>query len=110
LECNEALEEVLLRLRVDENNDATCDRVWQDEEVRIRSFRAEDEAGEVLRGRVQDGRTTIRLSGLTAKTTYRLTIEHEGPSGLREAVQAPVLRIDLHKPQGAVEPDSEDGD
>lgn len=110
LECNEAFEEVLLRLRIDENSDATCDRVWQDEEVTIRSFHAEDENGQVLRGRLQDGGTTIRLSGLMAKTTYRLTLEHDGPSGLREAVRAPVFRIDLHKPQGAVERDAGDGD
>ena len=109
LECNEAVEEVLIRLRIDENSDATCDRVWQDEEVTIRSFHAEDENGQVLRGRLQDGGTTIRLSGLAAKTNYRMTLEHEGPAGLLDAVRAPVLRIDLHKLQGT-ELDSEDGD
>ena len=110
LECSDAFNEVLLRLRIDENTDATCDRVWQEEEVTIRSFEALDVEGRELRGQIQDDGTTIRLSGLRAKTIYKLTVEHDVPPGLREAVRTPVVRVDLHRIPTSRERDTSDDD
>ena len=98
IECQEALEEVLLKFRVDENTDATCDRLWPDEEIVLRSFMATGRDGKELPGELQDGNTTIRLRGLAADA-YKVVIEYEAPAGLDDAVQAPVFRVDLHKPQ-----------
>ena len=98
IECQEALEEVLLKFRVDENTDATCDRLWPDEEIVLRSFRATGRDGAELPGELEDGNTTIRLRGLAADA-YKIVIEYEAPAGFDDAVQAPVFRVDLHKPQ-----------
>ena len=98
LECDENFDEVLLRLRIDENADATCDRVWQDEEAVIQSFQAHDGTGNALKGWLEDGNKAIVLVGLVAKTIYRLTVEHEAPADLG-AVQTPVFRVDLHRRQ-----------
>ena len=98
IECQEALEEVLLKFRVDENTDATCDRLWPDEEIVLRSFRATGRDGTELPGELEDGNTTIRLRGLAADA-YNVVIEYEAPAGFDDAVQAPVFRVDLHKPQ-----------
>ena len=98
IECQEALEEVLLKFRVDENTDATCDRLWPDEEIVLRSFRATGRDGTELPGELEDGNTTIRLRGLAADA-YKVVIEYEAPAGFDDAVQAPVFRVDLHKPQ-----------
>ena len=98
IECQEALEEVLLKFRVDENTDATCDRLWPDEEIVLRSFKATGRDGTELPGELQDGNTTIRLRGLAADA-YKVVIEYEPPAGFDDAVQAPVFRVDLHKPQ-----------
>ena len=98
IECQEALEEVLLKFRVDENTDATCDRLWPDEEIVLRSFRATGRDGTELPGELQAGNTTIRLRGLAADA-YKVVIEYEAPAGFDDAVQAPVFRVDLHKPR-----------
>ena len=97
LECAEDCGEVALRLRVDENSDATCDRVWQDEELVVRSFQACDKAGNILEGHLEDGNKGIILGGLSAQTIYCLTVEHETPADLGAAVGMPVLRVDLHR-------------
>lgn len=98
IECQENLHEVLLRFRVDENTDATCDRLWPDEQVVLRSFSATSRDGSELAGELEDANTTIRLHGL-ATDTYRIAIEYETPAGFDDAVEAPVFRVDLHKPQ-----------
>ena len=98
IECQDALHEVLLRFRVDENTDATCDRLWPDEEIVLRSFRATNRDGTELSGELEDGNTTIRLRDLAADA-YKIAIEYEAPAGFNNAVQAPVFRVDLHKPQ-----------
>ena len=100
IECQEALQEVLLKFRVDENTDATCDRLWPDEEIVLRSFRATGRDGAELPGELEHGNTTIRLHGLAAGA-YKVVIEYEAPAGFDDAVQAPVFRVDLHKPQAS---------
>lgn len=98
IECEEAVHEVLLRFRIDENTDATCDRLWPDEEVVLRSFRATSRDGAKLPGKLEDGNTTIRLRDLTAGA-YKIAIEYEVPAGFDDTVQTPVFRVDLHRPQ-----------
>lgn len=98
IECQEAFQEVLLRFRVDENTDATCDRLWPDEEIVLRSFKATNGDGMELKGELEEGNTTIRLRGL-AVGACKIAIEYEAPAGFDDAVRAPVFRVDLHKPQ-----------
>ncbi len=93
--CGEAGDEIMLRLRVDENVDATCERVLQDEYLAIASVAVEDATGRIQADVGSNG-TEIRLRGVQANTTYRLTVEHDRPADL-EAVSAPVFRVDLYK-------------
>ena len=99
IESQDSIGEVLLKFRIDENTDATSDRLWPDEDVELRSFRATARDGSALAGKLEDGNTTIRLRGLAA-TTYTIAIEYVVPAGFDAAVHAPVFRVDLHKPQG----------
>ena len=93
--CGEVGEEIMMRLRVDENVDATCERVLQDEYLAIASVAVEDATGRIQADVGSDG-TEMRLRGVQANTTYRLTVEHDRPADL-EAVSAPVFRVDLYK-------------
>ena len=93
--CGEESNEIVLRLRVDENVDATCERVLQDEYLTITSVMTDDATGR-MQADVGSDRTEIRLRGVQANTTYRLTVEHDRPADLK-AVSAPVFRVDLHK-------------
>ena len=95
LECTEAAAEVLLSLRVDENADATCDRIWPDEDVPLKSFRIDNGAAVA---RLTDDGKSIRLSGLSAGSVHQLAIEHTPPEGLARAVRVPVFRVVLHRP------------
>ena len=97
IECGETSEDVLLSLRVDENTDATCDRVWADENVILKTvkFKGREHGSASCR---LDG-TVARLKGLAPKTTYRLSVICEMPRDLTDAVRTPVLRVDIHKPQ-----------
>lgn len=111
-ECREPLDEVLLSLRVDENTDATCDRVWPDEDVRLKSFRIRQRGSRSTSadGRLTDDRKAICLTGLTPGTVYELAVDHESAAeGLDGAVGTPVLRVDLHRPAPAGDDDGDEG-
>ena len=99
IECTEAADDVVLRFRIDENADATCDRLWQDEEVVIKSFTATDTNGVAVAGHLESdgGGTSVRLQGLAAGT-YRIAMEYKVPPGFDETVHAPVFRVDLARP------------
>ena len=99
VECAEAVDEVLLRLRIDENTDATCDRLWPEEGVVLKSFEGDGPDGVALSGQLEDANTTIRLRALVAGK-YKLAIKYDAPKDFDRAVRAPVFRINLHKPQG----------
>ena len=98
IECDEASEDVLLSVRVDENADATCDRVWPDENVVLKSVKLTGREHGSASCSLEDN-TVIRLKGLAEKTTYKLSVACEMPRDLTDAVRTPVLRVDLHKPQ-----------
>ena len=108
LECDEAFDDVLLYVRVDENADATCDRVWSDEDVLLKSFKFAKGDSDSAAASLETN-TVLRLKGLAAKTTYKLSVSCELPRGLTEAVGTPVLRVDIHKPplDGARETDGD---
>lgn len=96
LECHESIDEVLLRFRIDENIDATCDRLWPDEAVAVRSFEAKDQSGVKLPGRLEDDGATVRLRGLTPGK-HQVSIKYDVPAGFDDQVQSPVFRVDLHR-------------
>ena len=99
LACDRQMDEALLRLRIDENTDATCEYVWTDEDVSLKSFKIEsDGSGEAPIGEVKDGENVVRIRGLTAEKTYRLTVEYDAPEGFSEAVREPVFRVELFAP------------
>ena len=108
IECGETAEDVLLSVRVDENADATCDRVWPDEKVVLKSVRFAGRERSASCNLEDD--TVIRLNGLAAKTTYRLSVTCEMPRDLTDAVRTPVLRVDIHKPQIVEDAGETDGD
>ena len=99
IECSETFDEVLLSLRVDENMDATCDRVWPDERVLLKSFEIEARGVSAPSSKMEDDKRAIQVRGLSAGTTYKLVLEYEVPEELANLVEVPVFRVDLHSPQ-----------
>ena len=97
LRCMREVEDAELSLRVDENNDVTCDHLWADERVRIRSAR---HAGKPVAKRdivLVDGEpVAVRLSTLAAGRDYRVDVEYEVPDSASTAgIRQPVLRVEL---------------
>ena len=105
LECIESFDEVDLTLRIDENMDATCDRIWTDENVLFKSFKFSNGAP-VPSSKLEDDGRSIRIQGLSAGINYELVVEYEFPEDLANAVGTPVLRVDLHRPQSTSERDA----
>ena len=97
LRCKEAFDDVTLSLKVDENMDATCDRIWSDEKVTIRSFELNASGAKEPMVEINDEGDAIRLCGLLAGKTYKLALKHDSPEGLENAVELPVLRVDLSR-------------
>ena len=98
IECIESFDEVDLSFRVDENTDATCDRVWVEERIGIKSFEIDAEDGEIPECKIEDEGKVLRMSGLTNGVVYKLRVVNEYPEDLEKVVENPVLKIDLHKP------------
>ena len=98
LESIQSFDEVLLSLRVDENTDATCDRVWPDEDVLLRSVNISARGAVAPNCQLEPGGRSIRISGLSAGETYQLELEYESPPELVAAVGTPVFRVDLQRP------------
>ena len=86
-----------LSLRVDENVDATCDRIWPDERVTIRSFEVDAKGAQKPIVEMNEEGDAIRLRRLSSGETYKLTLKHDSLEGLENAVDLPVLRVDLHR-------------
>ena len=106
LECIESFDEVDLTLRIDENLDATCDRIWTDENVLLKSFKFDADETPVPSGKLEADGRSIRIQGLSAGINYELVVEYEFPEDLANAVGTPVLRVDLHRPQSTSERDA----
>ena len=98
LRCADVVDEVSLSLRLHENVDATCDRIWPDETVRI--CRLSIDAGEGAPKAILDHEgLRVRLLGLVAGGTYRMTVEHDGLEGTGNLSESTALRVVLHRPQ-----------
>jgi len=76
LRCNEGVEEVSLSLRLHENVDATCDRIWSDQVVAISKFVFRGN-GRTPRAATNDSGTELRMHGLVAGEMYEIVVEHE---------------------------------
>ena len=84
-------------MRVDENNDVTCDHLWADERVHIRSAR---HAGKPIARKdfviVNGEPVAVRLDALAAGQDYRVDVEYELPDSAPIAgIHQPVLRVEL---------------
>jgi hypothetical protein len=100
LTCERDLPEVLLRIRIDENTDFTCDRIWPDEDVSITSFSISapgSQDAKPLSQVMQDGRT-VQVQGISAGTGYEVQVEYDVPQELSNAVGTPVFRLELVRP------------
>lgn len=97
LASDKPLEDVLLSLRVDENSDATCDRIGPDEDVTLTAFTFGGGASPSGKCRLASGGDNIRLRGLDAGVSYELDVSYQVPEGLRESVKAPVFRVELRR-------------
>ena len=97
LRCAHDTEDAELSLRVDENNDVTCDHLWADERVHIRSAK---HAGKSIARKdfvLVDGQpVAVRLRALSAGQDYRVDVEYEVPDSASIAgIRQPVLRVEL---------------
>ena len=89
-------------VRLDENADSTCDRVWEDEDIALKNFWIASEAsgGKVIACTITSDRRWAEIPEIKAGENYSIKIEHAPlPADLVAAVRHPVLRIDLYKPK-----------
>ena len=100
LRCGEATNDVRLSLRLHENVDATCDRIWPDQIVGIKkvAFKALGDGGgkQPKATKVDPEGKEVSIVGLKANETYLMAIEHDGGDRAGDA-NAP-LRVVLHRP------------
>ena len=91
--------EAWLTIRVDENTDFTCDRVWQDEDVSLRSFRIVPTDGSTPpEYEIVEKDRFVKIQGIVANTDYEVRVEYDAPSELTNIVERPVLRLEMHRP------------
>ena len=93
--------EAWLTLRIDENTDYTCDRIWQDEDVEIKSLGIlpSDDPNSTPKCEVMSDGRTVKLSEISQNTEYDLKIEYALPAELTEIVGNPVFRLELYRPR-----------
>ena len=90
-----------MTLRVDENTDFTCDRVWRDEDVTIKSFAISptDQTRPTPTSTVMPDGQTVKVQGVEAKVDYDIRFEYVAPQELTQTVDRPVFRLELFRPQ-----------
>ena len=98
LRCDDSFDELLLSLRVDENSDATCDRIGTDENVTMTDFNFIGEDCPTQKSQLIDGGESIRLRGIEAGADYQINVNYSPPEGVEGAVSEPVLRVELRRP------------
>lgn len=89
------LNEVIFTLRVDENTDFTCDRLWQDDDVAIKSFTMKDPDGNTANAVIEPDGLGVRVSVLDSGKPYAVQVEYETPQDWANTVGVPVLRLEL---------------
>lgn len=98
--CDSDFAEAWATFKVDENTDSTCDRVWPDEDVAVKSFLIKPAAGNAAQPAseiVSEGRF-VKIRGIAAGANYEVRVEYAVPAGLLGIVENPVLRMELHRP------------
>ena len=99
VECNRDFPEIWLTLRVDENSDVTCDRIWKDEDISIASVSmSKAGGGDMLECELMASGRTVRIRGLGGKETYDLQLGYDAPQDLIDTVHLPTFRLELHRP------------
>ena len=95
-----SLPETWLIIRVDENADFTCDRIWPDEDVIVKSFQITPINSNDPRpqSEIMDRGRFVRILGIAADSRYNVEVEYDAPSELEAVVTLPVLRLELHRP------------
>lgn len=91
--------EVLLVLRVDENTDPTCDRIWEDEDVTISSIAIDSSDGTIAMPSyeiIPNGQA-VRIRAIKAKVDYNIHIEYNAPQHLTSMVEMPVFSLELYR-------------
>lgn len=107
LRCTHDTEAIELSLRVDENDEVTCDHLWADERVRIKSARHDGKPISRKDFVVVDGQSVaVRLGTLAAGRDHRVDVEYEVPDRSSIAgIDEPVLRVELlRRPVAPSEP------
>lgn len=92
--------EAWVAFKVDENADYTCDRVWADEAVTVKSFLITPVAGNATRPAseiIKEGRF-VKIQGIAADANYEIRVEYAVPAELVGIVENPVLRMELYHP------------
>ena len=98
LTSGQSLDDAVLSLQVDENSDATCDRISLDEAVRLTSVEVRGGEDRLLETpSVYNNGAGIRIQGLNAGVNYELDVGYSTPEGLDEVVAAPVFRVELRR-------------
>ena len=97
------LTETWLTIRVDENTDFTCDRVWPDEQVSVESFHMKPASANTPepQATIIRGGSFVRVLGILANTDYEVQVEYAAPPGLNSIVEKPVFRLEMHRPPPA---------
>ena len=98
--CERDFSEALFTLHVDENTDFTCDYVWKDDDVTIKSFEIKpaDNEGNIPGCEIATDKRNVKVTDLTSKTAYEVQVEYDAPQELASTVGTPVLRLELHRP------------
>ena len=97
LVSNRSLEDVVMSLQVDENSDATCDRIGPDEDVRLTSVTFGDGPRPSRNPSLFDDGRGVRLRGLDADVNYEINVSYRSPQGLQASVESPVFRVELRR-------------
>jgi uncharacterized membrane protein YgcG len=92
--------EALFTLHVDENTDFTCDRIWQDDAVSIKSIdiKPVESKGNIPGCEIASDKRSVKVTDLVAKANYEVQVEYDAPQELVSTVGVPVLRLELHTP------------
>ena len=103
------LQEALLRIRVDENTDFTCDRIWPDEDVSITSFSIDTSSSQDAKptSQVMQDERTVKVQGISGGTHYDIQIEYDVPVELSNTVEIPVFRLELLRPPSETQSSTE---
>ena len=98
--------EAWLTLRMDENTDVTCDRIWPDEPVSITSLtmRAANDVGQSIKTKIIANGKAVAVPGFAENTSYDVEIGYQLPRDLAGSVGTPVFRLELHRPPNSSKP------